>query len=381
MRILIDLTQIRLQKAGVGVYAQSLVEALLKLDRENDYVLLVQNDDDAIVDSGVCGRIIRVNARLFRWMPLRLALEQIYIPYLVLKHRIDLVHSLHYSFPLLARAKRVVTIHDLTSFLFPELHVWAKAVYYRCFTRLAVRHADGLIFDSQATLNDCMRVVGGPKGKTSVVYLGVNRESWCNIAERDCNIVLNKFGIRSEYLLFVGTIEPRKNLVRLVAAFDMLVANGFNGHLVIAGHRGWHCEELDRILGQRAPDDKIILTGYITDEEKFAFLRRALIFVYPSLYEGFGIPVLESLSFGVPTITSNLSSLPEVAGAAALLVDPQSVSQLYEAMRCLVESSLLREGLTQKALAQSQKFSWSNTAIQTREMYEQFAPRAASLHS
>lgn len=381
MRILIDLTQIAVQRAGVGVYADNLVANLLKVDVNNEYILLVQDDDEAMSRFSDRAQIVQVNAHLFRWLPFRFALEQLYIPYLVVKYRIDLVHSLHYSFPLFTRAKRVVTIHDLTSFLFPELHIGAKAIYYRWCTRLAVRMADAALFDSQASLDDCIRLLGVPSAKTSVVYLGVNGDLRGKSCERGGKNLKGKYGIKDKYFLFVGMIEPRKNLVRLVLAFERLLSEGFEGQLVIAGKRGWHCDELDGVLAKESNRGKIICTGYVTDEEKINLLHGAFAFVYPSLYEGFGIPVLESLAMGLPTITSNVSSLPEVAGDAALLVDPTDVTQLYVSMWALVRNRSMRERLKVKALERSQTFTWSATANRTREMYEYLIPEVANHHA
>jgi len=367
MKVLVDLTQIRIAKAGVGVYAHQLLENLLAQDRETEYVTLVQ-DDDPTLDFSVFENMqtIRVSSKLFRRIPLRLLMEQIYIPYLVRKHRIDVVHSLHYTFPLIsAGAKRVVTIHDLTSFICPEYLVPIKRFAFRFFIRSSAKWVDRLIFDSKSTERDFADRFAVEAHKCSVVHLGTALNP-----ERVVDPVrISALGVHNPYALFIGTLEPRKNITGLLRAFALLREKGLNLSLVVAGNKGWYYEEIFRTHQELALGDSVKFTGFIDDATKTLLLSNAAMLVYPSLYEGFGIPVLEAMSFGIPTITSNISSMPEIAGDGALLVDPYDVSAIADSMERILCEPGLADTLRSKALARASAFSWHNTAKNTLAVY------------
>ena len=370
MNILIDFTQIPKQKVGVGVYALNLVKQIAELDLENSYYILVQDDEhslDSLERDNF--KLINVQSRIFRKVVFRLLLEQWVIPYIIIKNRIDVVHSLHYSFPLLASgAKRIVTIHDMTFFKFPRYHEIIKRYYFSFFIHLVARMADGVISLSESTLRDFISLTGARRDKVSVVHLGVDwsRSSFPN--ER-AELIKKKYGIDGKYLLFVGMIEPRKNIANLILAYNKLLKVNKDYHLVIVGKKGWGHGEVFDLIDDLRLHDRITFTGFVEEEDKPFIIRDAKIFVYPSIYEGFGIPVLEALSLGIPTITSNVSSLPEITGGAALLVDPTNVDELYLGIKRLLEDETLYQELKKKAILQARKFSWMKTAQKTIELY------------
>ena len=336
------------QKAGVGVYALNLVTELLKLqeagndagyaDRSSDkrdtgepldIWLLAQDDDPDFCLYGKYFHVIRVPARIFRILPLRLLMEQVYLPWLTRKERIDVVHSLHYSFPLFrTRARKVVTVHDLTSFLMPQVHTRVKRVYFHTFLRAASRLADAVIFVSRSTQEDWSRGFPGSAPKQFVIPLGKGPEYRPDLSSNQISEVLSRYRLAKPYILYIGTIEPRKNLTRLVKAFAQ-VQQSFPKHtLVIAGKKGWMYEELFQAVAELGLKEQVVFTGFIAEQDKPYLIAGAEAFIYPSLYEGFGIPVLEALACGTPTLTSDNSSLREVAGDAVLLVDPESVEDI-----------------------------------------------------
>ena len=381
MRVLIDCTSITRNKAGVGVYAKNLVEELIRLPDGPEYFLLVQDDDPELDFSGHPRvTMIKVRAKIFRKLPLRFLLEQLVLPCMLVIHRIDVVHSLHYSFPLIRfGTKQVVTLHDMTFFSMPQAHETIKKIYFRFFIRADVRFADEVIFDSHSSQSDCTARLGPLRGASAVVHLGKSEAFHTNLDRGEIRRVREKYGLSAEFVLFVGTIEPRKNLARLVSAFAAVCEQHPGLLLAIAGKKGWMNDGLMETIKGLKLESRVIFTGFVSEEEKPFLIAAARVFAYPSLYEGFGIPVLEALACGIPTVTSNVSSLPEVAGDAALTIDPHSVAELASALEKLISDEPLRERLTRDALKQAAKFTWTKTALMTREAYSDvLAPRSGS---
>ena len=370
MNILIDFTQIPRQKVGVGVYALNLVKQIAKLDLENSYHILIQDDEhslDSLERNNF--KLINIQSKIFRKLIFRLLFEQWVIPYIIIRKRIDVVHSLHYSFPLLTfGAKKIVTIHDMTFFKFPKYHQIIKRYYFSFFIHLVARMADKVISLSESTLRDFILLTGATKDKVSVIHLGVDWATSSFPRER-VEFVKKKYGIDGKYLLFVGMIEPRKNVGNLILAYDKLLKVNKDYHLVIVGMKGWGYRKVFNLIDDLRLHDKIIFTGFVEEEDKPFIIRGAKIFVYPSIYEGFGIPVLEALSLGIPTVTSNVSSLPEITGGAALLVDPANVDELYSGIKRLLDDETIYQELKKKAVLQARKFSWMKTAQKTIELY------------
>jgi glycosyltransferase involved in cell wall biosynthesis len=373
MNVLIDATVVTREKAGVGVYAKNLIQEITRIHPGPRFFLLVQ-DDDPELDFGDCDNVtmIRVPAKLFRKLPLRFLLEQIFLPMLLIKHRINVVHSLHYSFPLLRfRTRQVVTFHDMTFLNMPEVHQFIKIAYFRFFIRAATRFADKIIFVSASARHDCIARLGPLRVSSSVIHLGKSAAFHPDLAPDEVKRVCVKYGLPEEFVLYVGTIEPRKNLVALVSAFASVRDRHPDLVLVLAGMMGWMYDGLLEAIRRLDLQSRVVFTGFVPEEEKPFLIAGAKVFAYPSLYEGFGIPVLEALACGIPTLTSNISALPEVAGNAALLIDPTNIQELSSALERLLSDQLLRYELKQESLRQAAKFSWGKTAAATLRAYEE----------
>jgi glycosyltransferase involved in cell wall biosynthesis len=372
MRVLVDCTQISRLKAGVGVYAQNLLSELIQIDSDLSLFLLIQDDDpDLDFNQYSNVKLIRFNAKIFRKLPFRFLLEQLFIPLLAIKYKIQVIHSLHYSFPLAPMsAKKIVTIHDMTMFLIPETHLRFKVYYFRFFIRASIWLVDELIFVSRSTQNDYLRYFSKPCASCHIVPLGKSPLFRSDLDPLSISHVINTYGLKRPYILYIGTIEPRKNLIRLVEAFSELAVTYPDHVLVIAGMKGWMYEDLFELVRKFDMEKRVIFTGFVLDKDKPYLIKGCEIFVYPSLYEGFGLPLLEALSCGVPALTSNVSSLPEIAGDAALLVDPTSEAEIADGLNRLLGDRVFQDMFSKKAIKQASGFTWSKTAQHTLVVYQ-----------
>jgi glycosyltransferase involved in cell wall biosynthesis len=251
----------------------------------------------------------------------------------------------------------------------PQVHTRIKCLYYQFFLRASSRLADAVICVSNSTREDWRRCFPDSTVNQFVVPLGKGLEYHPGLPSARMHDVLQRHSLSQPYLLYLGTIEPRKNLTRLVQAFSQMQASFPSHSLVIAGKKGWMYDELFRTIAELGLDDRIVFTGFVDEQDKPYLIVASEIFVYPSLYEGFGIPVLEALACGTPTLTSDNSSLREVAGDAAMLIDPESAEDIALKMRMLLTDPALRESLRAKAILQAEKFNWVRTAHETIQVY------------
>ncbi len=298
------------------------------------------------------------------WTHLRLSWEMARFPPDVLfvpAHVLPLVHP---------RAS-LVTVHDLGYLYFPGAHPWRQRLYLDLSTRWNARTAACILADSEATKSDLIARYGATPGKITVAYPGrdealapVRDPAKIEAAKARC-------GISGDYFLYVGTLQPRKNLARVISAFAALELAQPETVMVLAGKRGWLYDDLFAQVRRRDLEGRVLFPGYITDEDKAALMSGALAFVFPSLYEGFGLPVIEAQSCGCPVIASTTSSLPEVAGDAALLVDPHDVAAITAAMRRVAANSALRESLVERGFANARRFSWTACAQTVMDAVEQ----------
>ncbi len=375
MHVLIDLTQVPAGRMGIGSYAENLLAQLGVVAPEITFTAILQSDD-APLRAAIPSRIrtLKVPARLCRRLPVRLFFEQVLLPLLARRHRVDVVHSLHYSLPLLpTRARCVVTMHDMTAYLLPHMHTRAKGAYMRFFIRRAIERADRLIFVSASALNDCRKWFGLALRNAVVVHHGKSDAFRPEGAPGEIATVRARYHLPEQYLLYLGTLEPRKNVPLLLRAFAQLARRHPEARLVIAGKKGWHFDEIFDTARSLNLAEQVLFTGYIDDADKPALMRGASLFVYPSLHEGFGIPVLEAMASGVPTIAGNRTSIPEIAGDGAMLINPESLAELSNALELLYSDPGVRVRLAAKGLEQAARFSWRKTAEETIAVYRETA--------
>jgi glycosyltransferase involved in cell wall biosynthesis len=364
LRIGIDASRAAVSaRTGTEHYTYELLNALARRDRLSNYTLYCNQAPAALPPLGTNFALRRIPfPRL--WTHARLSAELVLHPPDVL---FIPAHVLPLGAPL-RHTRTVVTIHDMGYLHFPAAHTPARRLDLRLSTLWSARAATRLIAISSATRDDLVRFTGVSREKIAVVYHGVSPrfrpvEDAATLASAQA-----KYGIRPPYFLYVGTIQPRKNLVRLIEAFaQALQVADPNLQLVIAGKRGWLIGEIERQAAQLfgADSSAVRFTGYIADDDLPALLSGALGFVFPSLYEGFGMPVLEAMACGAPVLTSTTSSLPEVAGDAALLVDPEDTAAIAAGLARLASDTALRADLRARGLARVAEFTWDRCAEET----------------
>jgi glycosyltransferase involved in cell wall biosynthesis len=352
---------------GIGTYVRELVPALHRADPSLEVRLFHARFDAASPDEWMrafpvqaLGQGIRA---LYPWWALAGR------PRLPGSLRTDVLHapSPASAPPSRAGQRLVVTVHDLAFFRYPRAFPAAWRALFRLGVRRAARTAAALLVPSGHTADDLVRLAGADPSRIHVVPLAASLPA----TERDPGAELGRLGVERPYVLFVGTLEARKNLVRLIRAYRRAVASTSLPHaLVLAGPRGWGIDPLERELRSSGPG-RVLLTGAVPPGTLDALYRGADALIYPSLYEGFGLPVIEAMARGIPTVISTSSSLPEVAGDAALAVDPASVPALAEAIGSVLTDPGLAGRLAASGRERASAFSWDRTARQTLDVYRE----------
>jgi glycosyltransferase involved in cell wall biosynthesis len=364
MKIGIDARLVHYQKAGIGQYTTRLARALAALDSDNSYTILQSRKAGAPL---VEGAAVRTHTM---WTPPHHRWEQWLLPLELRPLGLDLLHCPDFIPPFRRSCPAVITVHDLAFLRFPGLLTDESKSFYGQIFR-AVQSADHIIAVSESTKRDLASLAGADERKITVVYEAAG-QMFCPADAAAVEAVKQRYGIAGPYILFVSTIEPRKNIPFLLQAYARMKETWPKGseapRLALAGKKGWLYESIFEVLDQLGLGESVICTGGVAIED-----LPALCFVLPSLYEGFGLPVLEAMSCGAPVIASNTSSLPEVAGDAAILVDPQDLLGLAAAMQRLCQDEALRRRMSARGVTQAARFSWQRAARETLAVY-----RAAS---
>ncbi len=368
MRIAIDASSVPPSPAGAGVYAIELVRALAQRDAHDGYALFTRGAwfDDVAHDKKNW-RIEHVDARS---RPARLAWEHTQLPAALQRLRIDVLHSTHHTLPLRSGgAKRVVTIHDVTFFRMPERYPPARRWYMQALTRLSARVADAIIVPSRAVRDDVLRLLNVPEARVTVVYEAASAD-YAPVDRAVGAVIAARHGVHQDYVLNVGSLEPGKNRARLIHAMRQLRDEGVDNALLVVGQKAWDYERDFQLVNELGMRDRVVFAGYVPQADMPALYSGATAFACPSLYEGFGLPILEAMACGAPTLTSNVSATAEVAGEAALLVDPLSVAAIRDGLRELLTDETLRARLSEAGRARAAEFSWSRAADETHAVYE-----------
>jgi glycosyltransferase involved in cell wall biosynthesis/ubiquinone/menaquinone biosynthesis C-methylase UbiE len=376
MKIAIDVSLAVGESAGVGSYTRGLLEGLASIDAENEYVLYSYLDFPPSPQPtfpprpNFAFRMLRLEAEHWEriWsradLPPREALGAV-----------DVLHSPFFNAPREHHGALVVTIHDVSFLLQPQFHTEANRLHCLQGTLNAALYADRIIAVSLQTKKDLIDYFSIPEERIRVIYEAPRR---IYSPERNVEVirsVLERLGIFHNFILFVGSLEPRKNLRTLLQAYATYVTRHAGAELlVVAGGKGWLSDDLSQVAAERGIAERVKFLGYVQEVDLRVLYSTAKLFVYPSIYEGFGLPPLEAMACGAPVITSNTSALPEVVGDAALLVDPHNGEALYQAMERVLCDRDIRARMRQQSLARATRFSWEQTAEQTLALYEEVCP-------
>ncbi len=354
------------QRTGTENYALYLIRAMIAQGRAHRFRLYFNQrpaSDLFVQSEQVEWRVIPF-PRL--WTHARLAWD-------VWRDPPDVLFVPSHVLPLVHPRRCVATVHDLGYLHYPQMHTPAARWYLDWSTRFNARVARRIIADSQATRDDLIHFYHTPADKIVVAYpAGV--EDYAPVVDpQTLDRIRERYHTGRDYFLYVGTLQPRKNLETLIRAFSRLVAQGSlptSVKLVLVGKRGWYYESLAELVRATALEERIVFTGYAPAKDLPALLSGAIAYVLPSWYEGFGLPVLEAMACQTPVICSNVSSLPEVAGDAALLFDPHSIEELAGMMRRLYKDEALRRELVRRGSGQVSRFSWRQCARQVLDALE-----------
>ena len=381
IKIAFDATATPLHLVGAGYYVKELVTLL---DSEKDlelHIITRKNDGERF-------KTFAPNSKIHDIAPnniaLRIAFQTYKLGIFVDSLNVDVFHGPHYQLPIKMKTKSVVTIHDTTLLTHKNIHAAKKALYFSKMIPFAVKNADSIIAVSKSSADDIEKLFG-KKDNISVAHLGVDEDRFfpyksTKDKQRESDIeLLAKRGISNDYIGFLGLLEPRKSVPTLIGAFSKIAENFPKVKLIIAGSQAWGIEEIREAIKNSGFATRIILPGRLSDDEAGAFLRQSKIFVYPSLYEGFGLPVLEAMACGTPTITTNSSSLKEVAGkgvdAGALLIKPLDDEKLSVLMKNLLNDEKSLQDYSKKAIARATNFSWEKCVKEHIAVYKTSAEK------
>ena len=364
MRIGINALFLGRPGTGSGQYTHNLLGALARVNSTNEYLLFSPGATPSIPNIQY-----PISNRAKLWF------EQVSFPR-ACRH-LDLAHVPYFASPLFPTVPTVVTVHDLIPLLLPA---YRGSLLARLYTRLvatAARKAEAIITVSQASQRDIVRYLHIPPERIHVTYEAVGEAFRPVEGEAQLAAIRQKYALPERYLLYLGGFDQRKNLSALLRAFALLVNKQRRARLVVAGRLPGRDSPLfpdpRRLVRELGVEERVTFTGWVPEGDKPALLSGATAFVFPSLYEGFGLPPLEAMACGTPVIASNRSSLPEVVGEGGILVEPTDAKALAEAMEVLLIDDVLRAELRQRALAQAAKFSWKQTALETLAVYRKVA--------
>jgi glycosyltransferase involved in cell wall biosynthesis len=379
MKVVLDGTPFLLEKTGIGHYTENLVNHLLKIDPGLEACLFCLSLRGGHRMKSVASSLAGVEARgynlpanflYYRWWTRTSA-----FPAETLLGEFDIFHATNYQAPALRRARLVSTVHDINFYRFPEMQSKGINRFMKTLPRLLER-SRRVLADSRFTAGELVEVFQLPEEKVSVVYPGLNPVFLESPSKEETATALRAYGLAPPYLAYVGNLHPRKNLATLVEAFSLLRREGLGHRLAVIGGGGLgrlNNSEYRKLV-QRVKDlgleDEVVFTGYVPDDRLKSLLACADMLVFPSIYEGFGLPPLEAMACGVPVITSRRASLPEVVGDAALLLDdPLDPEEIAAKVKRLIEEAGLRKDLVRKGLEIVPNFTWDKAAREVLEVY------------
>jgi glycosyltransferase involved in cell wall biosynthesis len=356
----------KLHDFGIGTYIRNVLRQLARLDKDTEFVLLCRPEDAAALKT--LGDNFRPAAETAGNYSIA---EQIKIPLALRRERVDLFHAPHYVLPPLVPCRSVVTIHDCIHLMFPQYLPNRLAFQYaRASIALAARRATRVLTVSESSKRDILRFVDVEPSKIDVIYNAYDERFGVEPKEEDVVRVRERFQLNDEFVLYAGNVKPHKNLERLIDAFHLVRKRGLDHlKLVLIGDDISKYAALRRAVHRHHLHNYVRFLGYVPEETLAVMYRLAGVFVFPSLYEGFGLPPLEAMASGTPVVTSSVSSLPEVAGDAAMLVDPYDPDAIADGILRVLSDEGLRSSMRRKGVERARQFSWEQSVRRVRDIY------------
>jgi glycosyltransferase involved in cell wall biosynthesis len=366
MKVGIISDQLNLTRTGIGNYVFNLAKELIKIGGKNICLINYKENDSLPV------RYNNIIVSYPSKIPFKRLLWHNYIwfkkGYL---DELDIIHNpTHVQIFLKFHQKYIVTVHDIVPFISLDRCRIGRQLVYKLFFQRTLKTADKIIAVSNSTKNDLINYFNIPEEKIRVILLAAD-EKFKPLSNKEIKEAKQKYNLNFPFILYVGTLEPRKNIPSLIKAFYKLKKKTLQYKLVITGKKGWKYKEIFETIDKLNLQNDVVFTGYVSDDDLPALYNAADLFVYPSIYEGFGLPPLEAMACGTPVITSNTSSLPEVVGDAGIMIDPPDVDGLADAMHEVLTNEGLRANMIKKGLGRAKMFSWEKCARETLEVYEE----------
>jgi glycosyltransferase involved in cell wall biosynthesis len=370
VRIAIDARKLR--DYGIGTYIRNLLRHLSRLDSTTEYVLLCRDEERGIAEE--LGDNFRA---VSEGSPPYSVREQFRVPIDLYRERADLFHAPHYVLPPLTPCRSIVTIHDCIHLRFPQyLPNRGAYAYARASLWVATHRASRILTVSEASKRDILEYFNIPETKIDVIYNAIDERFNEPPAEADVARVQERFQLQDPFVLYAGNIKPHKNLERLIEAFYIFRRRGFDSvKLLIIGDEISKYATLRRAVHRLQLHKHVRFLGFVPDETLAVLYRLAAVFVFPSLYEGFGLPPLEAMASGTPVVTSNVSSLPEVVGDAAVLIDPHDADAIADGIYRVMSDAALRQHLRDSGFARVRHFSWERSIRRVHEIYQELLAR------
>jgi glycosyltransferase involved in cell wall biosynthesis len=356
----------KLHDFGIGTYIRNLLRHLARLDSQTEFVIFCRPEDrDALAAVGENFRPVPETSGNYS------IAEQVRIPWALKREGVTLFHAPHYVLPPLVRCRSVVTIHDVIHLMFPQYLPNRIAFSYAKWSiTQAAQRATRVMTVSQSSKRDILRFVDTEPDKIDVIYNAYDERFAMEPREEDVVRVRERYQLTDEFVLYAGNVKPHKNLERLIDAFALVRKRGLDHlKLVLIGDEISKYTALRRAVHQHQLHNYVRFLGYLPEETLAVMYRLAGVFVFPSLYEGFGLPPLEAMASGTPVVTSNVSSLPEVAGDAAVLVDPYDPQAIADGIYRVLTDEKLRRALIHKGIARAGQFSWEQSVRRVRQIY------------
>lgn len=360
---------------GITHYTYQLVKHLINLENKekHEYVLFF--------DKEIAGKNITkfskplVKIRYFPFAQYKKFLPIAYSHFLtsafLKRENLDVWHSPTPYLPLSYNEPSIVTVHDLTIYKFPKLFPPGQFLNVKVIIPNALKIAKKIIAVSQNIKQDLIKIFRIPAEKIEVIYNGINKELFQELPKSEIEKIKNQYNIKKNYILFLGTLEPRKNIERLIEAYELFQKNStIRYQLIIAGKEGWNVQKIYKKALNSPYKNEIIFTGYISPENLNALFSEAKAFVFPSLHEGFGMPVIEAMAKKIPVITSNIESLPEITAGSTILINPNKKEEISEALELILNNQELRIKLIEKGFKRAKEFCWEKCAEKTQKIYK-----------